>query len=139
MCLIQNENSNLENRVFEIQYFGCYWGYSFRQFMWSRFNLFRYSNTICNTRRIHSQHKDRTFDDLSFLHINIRNVNKKFENFKLFLSSLSFTFILISFPIHGLMKTSSNKSFYELSNYTSIHHVKKQRRGKECRCISTNL
>ena len=45
----------------------------------------------------HSQFKNHMSDGLSFLHVNIRSINKNFENFKLFLSSLGFTFSVICF------------------------------------------
>ena len=70
------------------------------------------------------------FHGLSFLHINIRQMNKNFENFKLFLSSLGFTFSVIRFSETWLDERSiSNKSLYELPNYTIIHQVRMQRRG----------
>ena len=41
----------------------------------------------------HSQFKDHIYDGVSFLHINRRSINKNFENFNLFLSSLGFTLV----------------------------------------------
>ena len=78
----------------------------------------------------HIQFKSHISDGLSFLHINIRSINKNFENFNLFLSSLAFTFSVICFSETCLDKTTiSNESLYELPNYTSIHQVRKQKRG----------
>ena len=57
-------------------------------------------------------------------------MNKNFENFKLFLSSLGFTFSVIRFSETWLdEKSIFNKSLYELPNYTIIHQVRMQRRG----------
>ena len=44
----------------------------------------------------HSQFKNHMSGCLSFLHINMRSINKNFENVKLFLSSLGFTFSVVS-------------------------------------------
>ena len=78
----------------------------------------------------HSQFKNHMSDGLSFFQNNIKSVNKNFENFKLFLSSLAFTFSVICFSETWLDETTiSNKSLYELPNYTSIHQVRKQKRG----------
>ena len=63
-----------------------------------------------------------------FLHINLRSINKNFENFKLFLSSSGF--ILSVFSETWLYEiTSSNKhiSIYELPNHASIHKMRKKR------------
>ena len=78
----------------------------------------------------HDNFKEYSKDGISFLHINIRSINKNFENFKLFLSSLNFTFTVICFSETWLDETiNSNKSLYELPNYTSIHQVRTHRRG----------
>ena len=67
-----------------------------------------------------------------FLHINIRSINKNFENFKLFFSSLGFTFSVICFSGTWLDETTiSNKSLYELPNYRSIHQVRKKKEEEE--------
>ena len=79
-------------------------------------------------------------DGLSFLHINIRSINKKFGNFKIFLPSMSFTFSVICFSETWLDETTiCNKSLYESPNYASIQQLRKQKKGEESQCISTNL
>ena len=84
--------------------------------------------------------KDHLSDTLSFLHVNLRRISKNFENFKLFLSSLGFTFNLLCLFKTCLHETrSSNKSLYELPNYTSTHQVRKKRRREESQGRSTNL
>ena len=49
---------------------------------------------------------------LSILHFNIRSVKKNFENFKMFLNSISFTFIIICFSETWLDETNSAENFY---------------------------
>ena len=79
-------------------------------------------------------------DGLSFLHIDIRSINKNFENFKLFFSSLRFTFRVICFSETRLDETTiSNKSLYELPNYTSIHQVRKQKEREELKRVNKSL
>ena len=74
----------------------------------------------------HSQFKNHMSYGLSFLHINIRSINKNFQNFKLFFSTLGFTFSVICFSETRLDETTiSNKSLHELPIYTSIHQVRK--------------
>ena len=73
-------------------------------------------------KKFHSQFKNHMPDGLPFLHINIKSLNKNFENFKLFLSSLGFIFSAICFSETWLDETTiSNKSLYELPNYASSH------------------
>ena len=75
-----------------------------------------------------SQFKNHMSDGLAFLHINMRSINKIFKKFELILSSLGFTFSVICFSETWLDKTTiSNKSLYELPNYTSIHQVRNQK------------
>ena len=38
---------------------------------------------------------DNSLDQFSVLHLNIRSIRKNFENFKLFLNSINFTFSVI--------------------------------------------
>ena len=39
-------------------------------------------------------------ENVSVLHLNIRSINKNFENFKMFLSNLNLSFSIISVYIH---------------------------------------
>ena len=88
----------------------------------------------------HSEFKNHMSDGLSFLHIDIRSINKNFENFKLFFSSLGFTFRVICFSETRLDETTiSNKSLYELPDYTSIHQVRKQKEREELKRVNKSL
>ena len=63
---------------------------------------------------------------LSILHLNIRTIKKNFENFKMFLNSISFTFSIICFSETWLDEANSTEnSLYELLNYMSKHYVRK--------------
>ena len=66
----------------------------------------------------HSQFKNQLPDGLSFLHINIRSINKNFEKFKLFLSSLGFTFSVFCYSETWLDETTSLINHY--MNYQTI-------------------
>ena len=85
--------------------------------MLSRFKLFQYRNKKIDTpyvipKECHSQFKNHMSYGISFLHINIRRV--------------------FCFSETWLDETTiSNKSLYELPNYTSIHQVRKQKEGEE--------
>ena len=69
-------------------------------------------------------------DTLSILHLNIRSIKKNFENFKLFLSSLSFDFSIICFSETWLDESSlTSQSLYELPHYKSIHQIRNYGKG----------
>ena len=66
----------------------------------------------------HEEHKNLNVngsaDMLSILHLNIRSIKKNFENFKFFLSSLSFDFSIICFSETWLDESSlTSQSLYE--------------------------
>ena len=66
----------------------------------------------------------------SILHFNIKSIKKNFENFKMFLNSINFTFSIICFSETWLDETNSTEnSLYELPNYMSKHQVRSDRRG----------
>ena len=66
----------------------------------------------------------------SILDLNIRSIKKNFENFKMFLNSINFTFSIICFSETWLDETNSTEnSLYELPNYISKHQVRSDRRG----------
>ena len=66
----------------------------------------------------------------SILDLNIRSIKKNFENFKMFLNSINFTFSIICFSETWLDETNSTEnSLYELPNYMSKHQVRSDRRG----------
>ena len=60
--------------------------------------------------------------------MNIRSIKKKFENFKLFFSTLGYSFSVICFSETWLNDTDSN-SLYELPNYISKHQIRDDRKG----------
>lgn len=148
MCLMLNVNSNLENKNFDSMKYNILDATDdILLDNWCDLdsNYFTIAITIFDTsyvkpKEFHTQFKDHISCGLSFLHINVRSINKKFENFKLFLSSLGLTFSAICFSETCLDETtSSNKSLYELPKWTSIPQVRKHRRREESHCISTNL
>ena len=67
-------------------------------------------------------------DSFSILHLNIRSIKKDFENFKLFFSTLGYSFSVICFSETWLDDTDSN-SLYELPNYISKHQIRDDRKG----------
>ena len=67
---------------------------------------------------------------LHFLHINIRSINKDFENFKLFLSFLGVIFSINWFFETWLYEIISSNKLYHYMNYQTIQIVIK-REGKE--------
>ena len=86
--------------------------------MWYRFKLLQCSNKNFDApyvipEEFYCQFKEHISDGLSFLHINIRGINKNFENFNLFLSSLDFTFRVVCFSETWLDETTrTNKSLW---------------------------
>ena len=77
----------------------------------------------------HEEHKNLnengSADTLSILHLNIRSIKKNFENFKLFLSSLSFDFSIICFSETWLHESSlTSQSLDELPHYKSIYQIR---------------
>ena len=66
-------------------------------------------------------------DWFSILHLNIRSIKKNFENFKLFLSFLDFSFSVICFSETWF--DDLDNSVYDLPNYISKHQVRSDRRG----------
>ena len=63
-------------------------------------------------------------------HHQTKSIKKNFENFKMFLNSINFTFSIICFSETWLDETNSTEnSLYELPNYMSKHQVRSDRRG----------
>ena len=65
-------------------------------------------------------------DWFSILHLNIRTIKKNFKNFKLFLSSLDFSFSVICFSETWF--DDLDNSPCDLPNYISKHQVRSDRR-----------
>ena len=53
-------------------------------------------------------------ENVSILHLNIRSINKTFENFKMFSSNLHFSFSIISFSETRMNDSNVDNSNYEL-------------------------
>ena len=66
-------------------------------------------------------------DSFSILHLKIRSIKKNFDNFKLFFSSLAFTFSVICFSKTWLDEVGN--SLYELPSYISKHQVRDDDKG----------
>ena len=75
-------------------------------------------------------HKNGSADTLSILHLNIRSIKKNFENFRLFLSTLSFDFSIICFSDTWLDKSSlTSQSLNELPHYKSSYQIRNYGKG----------
>ena len=62
--------------------------------------------------------------------MNIRSIKRNFENFKLFLSTLSFDFSIICFSDTWLDKSSLvSQSLHELPHYESIYQIRNYGKG----------
>ena len=76
-------------------------------------------------------------DSFTILHLNIRSIKKNSDNFKLFFSTLAFSFSVLCFSETWLDEVG--KSLYELPNYISKHQVSDDRKGGEVSiCILTH-
>ena len=67
---------------------------------------------------------------VSIFHLNIRSINKNFDNFKLFLSSLNYCFSIICFSETWFNDRNVDNSNYKLPNYSSIHKIRTHSRGR---------
>ena len=68
-------------------------------------------------------------ENISVLHLNIRSINKNFENFKMFLSYLNLSFSIICFSETWLNDSNVDNSNYELPNYVSAHQIRNHYKG----------
>ena len=75
---------------------------------------------------------DNSSDQFSVLHLNIRSIKKNFENFKLFLNSINFTFSVICLSETWWDDLATiEKSLFELPNYNSTHQARGDHEGGE--------
>ena len=63
-------------------------------------------------------------ENVSVLQLNIRSINKNFENFKMFLSNLNFRFSIICLSQAWSNDSNVDNSNYKLLNYVSVHHIR---------------
>ena len=69
-------------------------------------------------------------NQFSVLHLNIRSIKKNFENFKLFLNPINFTFSVICLSETWWDDLATiKKSLYELPNYNSTHQARCDQKG----------
>ena len=68
-------------------------------------------------------------ENVFVLHLNIRSINKNFENFKIFLSNLNLSFSMICFSETWLNDSNVDNSNYELPNYVSVHQIRNHYKG----------
>ena len=68
-------------------------------------------------------------ENVSVLHLNIRSINKKFENFKMFVSNLNFSFSIICFSEIWLNDSNVDNSNYKLPNYVIVHQIRNHYKG----------
>ena len=64
-------------------------------------------------------------DSFSVIHINIRSLNKNFENFKSLLNQIGFKFKMICITETWCHDDPRNDSIFNLQGYTSVHQVRK--------------
>ena len=68
-------------------------------------------------------------ESVSVLHLNIRSIDKNFENFEMLLLNLNFSFSIICFSETCLNHSNVDNSNYELPNYVSIHQIRNHYKG----------
>ena len=68
---------------------------------------------------------------MSILHLNIRSINKNFDTFKNFSSTLNYNFSIICFSETWLDETNTKNSNYEPPGYYTIHLIRQNRKGCE--------
>ena len=80
-------------------------------------------------------------DSFSFLHLNIRSINKNFESFKGFYSAIKFKFSIVCFSETWVEDISFNKnSIFQLSGYQVLHQTRKNHKGGGiCAFVHENL
>ena len=69
-------------------------------------------------------------ENVSVFHLNSRSCNKNFENFKMFLSNLNFSFSIIRFSETWLNDSDVDNSNYELLNYVSADQIRNHYKGE---------
>ena len=90
-------------------------------------NIRNLDTTYLFPDQFHSFLDNSMTDSFQILHWNIWSIKENFENFKLFLSSLDFTFSIICFSETWF--DDLDNSAYDLSNYISKHQERSDCRG----------
>ena len=90
-------------------------------------NIKHLDTTYMLPGKLHNFLGNSVTDWFSILHLNNRSIKKNFQNFKLFLSSLQFSFSVIRFSETWL--DDLDNSTYELPYYISKHQARSDRRG----------
>ena len=68
-------------------------------------------------------------DAFSMLHLNIRSLNKNFENLRTFLAKLGFGFQIICLTEYWCSADADNENIYGLPGNTSEHQVRNHGQG----------
>ena len=59
----------------------------------------------------------------------LRSINKNFENLKMFLLNLNFSFSIMCFSETWLNDSNVDNSNYELPNYVKVHQIRNHYKG----------
>ena len=84
-------------------------------------NDFENISKYLNPNEAYEELKTANSDDFSIIHLNIRSMNKHFDDFKLFLQSLKFQFKVICLSETWAENCIMNYSRFQISDYTMIH------------------
>ena len=71
----------------------------------------------------------------SIISLNIRSMNKNFEEFRSFITELNYEFSVITLSETWCLDDPRNESLYKLNNYTSIHQARRGGRNGGGTCI----
>lgn len=106
-----------------------------------------YNNEITRNAKYYNPNTDNLSTEIdikyfSILHLNIRSIQKKFENFKHLLHNLKVTFKIICFTETWCNDINIEKnSNFQLQNYTVIHQIRncKKKGGGVCMFIHNSI
>ena len=88
-------------------------------------NDFENISKYLNPNEAYEELKTANSDDFSIIHLNIRSMNKNFDDFKLFLQSLKFQFKVICLSETWAENCIMNYSRFQISDYT-MEFIKKE-------------
>ena len=99
-------------------------------------HLEQLNTTYLNPEEVQNHISISNIEGFSALHVNIRSIHKNFENLKLLLSKLNFTFRIISLTeTWSKGECIENNSFYQLENYLMMHQETKDSKKGGGTCI----